>query len=135
MESHKKIAGTLFIVFSAFQILGMLVLSFFVTLATRFILDHAGMDEQWVANWLIPLIPLIRALAWGVVLVISLPGLIAGIGLLNQKKWALTLALIVACFKLFSFPFGTGLAIYTFWIYLEDRKLGSPAGPEKVSAA
>lgn len=126
MHTHKQIAGILFIAFSALQLLGMLLLSFFISLATQFILDEADLDEQWVVMWLIPAI---RALAWGIVLLVALPGLVAGIGLVQQKRWALTLALVLACFKLLSFPFGTGLGIYTIWIYLEDKKQHPTATP------
>lgn len=49
-----------------------------------------------------------------------LPGLLAGIGLLKRKSWARILALVVGFFSLFSFPLGTALAIYTFWVLLQD---------------
>jgi hypothetical protein len=52
----------------------------------------------------------------------SLPTIVAGIGLLYKQHWALILALILGCFKLFSFPFGTALGVYTIWIYAEDTK-------------
>jgi hypothetical protein len=120
IEPHKRIAGTLYIVFSCFQILGMLVLSFFVTKFLRLILSEAELDEQGVVLWLIPML---QAIAWGVIMLFSIPSIIAGVGLINNRRWALTLALILGCFKLFSFPFGTALGIYTIWIYAEDHKL------------
>ena len=52
--------------------------------------------------------------------VLALPGLLAGIGLLKRKSWARILALVVGFFSLFSFPLGTALAIYTFWVLLQD---------------
>lgn len=119
MESHKRIAGTVFIVFASFQILGMLFLSLFVTMLLRWVLSEAELEAQWVVMWLIPLL---QAIAWGVILLFAIPSIIAGIGLLNNKKWALTLALVLGCFKLFSFPFGTALGIYTIWIYSEEHK-------------
>jgi hypothetical protein len=48
--------------------------------------------------------------------------MIAGAGLLLGKPWALTLALVMGCFKLFSFPFGTALGIYTIWVYAENHR-------------
>jgi hypothetical protein len=123
MDSHKRIAGTLFIVSAAFQIIGMLFLSLFVTMLLRWVLSEAELEEQWVAAWLIPLL---QAVAWGVILLFAIPSIIAGVGLLNNRKWALTLALILGCFKLFSVPFGTALGIYTIWIYLEENKKSLP---------
>ncbi len=119
MESNKRIAGTLLIVFASFQILGMLFLSFFVTVLLRWIFSEAELEAQWVVMWLIPML---QAIAWGVILLFAIPSIIAGVGLLNNKKWALTLALVLGCFKLFSFPFGTALGIFIIWIYSEEHK-------------
>ena len=49
-------------------------------------------------------------------LMLGLPALIAGFGLLARKSWARPLALIIAVFNLFAFPIGTALAIYQFWV-------------------
>lgn len=54
-------------------------------------------------------------------IVLSLPSIIAGIGLLQGKGWARVLTLVLAALSLFSFPFGTALAIYTFWVLTDAR--------------
>lgn len=61
------------------------------------------------------------------ILVTSIPNLLAGIGLLAHKNWARILALILGVLNLFKFPWGTALAIYTFWVLLhsETRRLFS----------
>jgi hypothetical protein len=48
--------------------------------------------------------------------VIGIPSLIAGIGLLNRKRWARILAIILAILALSSFPIGTAAGIYTLWV-------------------
>ncbi len=40
----------------------------------------------------------------------------AGVGLLQYRDWARTLAIIMAVFLLFHFPIGTAIAIYAFWV-------------------
>jgi hypothetical protein len=40
----------------------------------------------------------------------------AGVGLLQYRDWARTLAIIMAVFLLFHFPIGTATAIYAFWV-------------------
>ena len=50
--------------------------------------------------------------------VISLPGLIAGIGLLKFRPWARILAIIIGALHLLSFPFGTALGVYTLVVLL-----------------
>lgn len=59
-------------------------------------------------------------------------GLIAGFGLLNHQQWARYVAIIVAIFGLFNFPFGTLFSIYTLWVMLNDETkriftLGTPS--------
>lgn len=40
----------------------------------------------------------------------------AGVGLLQYRDWARTLAIIVSVFLIFHFPIGTAIAIYAFWV-------------------
>ena len=58
----------------------------------------------------------IGSVGGSLMLVFALPSIIAGIGLLQHKSWARILTLILAIFALFSFPIGTLIAIYTFWV-------------------
>ncbi len=63
-------------------------------------------------------------------LVIGIPSLIAGVGLLKQKGWARTLAIIVAILALASFPIGTAVGIYTLWVLTRketEQLLGAAA--------
>lgn len=55
------------------------------------------------------------------VLVTGIPNLLAGFGLLAHKNWARILALILGVLNLFKFPWGTALAVYTFWVLLHDE--------------
>ncbi len=48
-------------------------------------------------------------------ILISIPGLIAGIGLLKRKEWARILALIISVLQLFNFPLGTAVGVYSIW--------------------
>ena len=48
-------------------------------------------------------------------IVLSLPSLIAGWGLLKHKSWSRMLAIILGALSLLSIPFGTILGIYTIW--------------------
>jgi len=68
-------------------------------------------------------------------IVLSVPGLIAGIALLMRRRWARILAMIVGAFDLIDIPFGTVLGIYSFWVLLHDDTIrvfdasGTPAAP------
>lgn len=119
METHKRVLGILYIVSGSVQILIMLFLSALFSILLPYILDHAQVDEQWV---MVYIVPFIRILTIGIILLFSVPAIIGGIALINKQKWALTLVLVLGCFKLFSFPIGTALGIYTIWVYSEDHK-------------
>lgn len=119
METHKRILGILYIVSGSLHILIMLFLSALFSILLPFIFENAKLDEQWILLYIVPFIRIIGVIT---VLLFALPSIIGGIGLLNKKKWALTLVLVLGCFKLFSFPIGTALGIYTIWVYSEDHK-------------
>ncbi len=50
----------------------------------------------------------------GLTLLLCVPTVVAGIGLLQYRSWARVLALVLAFFNLFVFPHGTVFGIYTF---------------------
>lgn len=120
METHKRVLGILYIVTGAFQLIGMLILSAIIGVILAFVLEQASIEDQWVVMWLVPLL---RVIGFIIIVLFSIPSIISGIGLLYHKKWALTLALILGCFKLLSFPFGTALGIYSIWVYAENHRL------------
>lgn len=122
MEVHKRILAILYIISGSLQILGMLFVTAFISTFIPLIMDEAGPDAQWVFVWLVPFI---RIIAIVVILFFSIPSIIGGVGLLNNKSWSLTLLLILGCFKLFSFPIGTAIGIYTIYVYSENHKISS----------
>jgi len=67
----------------------------------------------------IPLVLLLGGLAMTVVLAMSGPSIIAGVGLLYLKQWARVLTIILSVIHLFSVPFGTALGIYGLWVLLQ----------------
>lgn len=124
MEVHKRILAILYIISGSLQILGMLFVTAFLSAIIPFIMDEAGPDAEWVFVWLVPFI---RIIAIVIILFFSIPSIIGGVALLNNKPWALTLLLVLGCFKLFSFPIGTAIGIYTIYVYSQDHKVSSPA--------
>jgi hypothetical protein len=60
---------------------------------------------------------LIGGFAGALMLLMALPNLIAGLGLLrNWGGWVIVLAVILGVINLMNVPVGTAIAIYTFWI-------------------
>lgn len=52
--------------------------------------------------------------------ILSLPGILAGIGLLMRKNWGRILAIVVGILNLVNFPIGTVIGVYTLWVLLQD---------------
>ena len=126
MAQHVKVLAVLHIVLSAIGImiaLGLLV--FFGGLAS-FIGMSSGMDHD--ARVAAPILGLIGTVVFVFILVLSIPGIIAGFGLLKFRPWARILALILSGLDLLNFPFGTALGVYGFWVLLsvEGARLFEP---------
>ncbi len=119
MEVHKRILAILYIISGSFQILGMVIAAAFISMFIPFIMDEAGPEAQWVFVWIVPFI---RVIAIVIIVLFSIPSIVGGIALLNNKSWALTLLLVLGCFKLFSFPIGTAIGVYTIWVYSQNHQ-------------
>lgn len=53
--------------------------------------------------------------------VLSIPGIIAGIGLFKRKEWARILTLIISVLELFNFPLGTAVGVYSIWALVQPE--------------
>lgn len=60
---------------------------------------------------------------------LSLPGVIAGIGLFKRKSWARILAIVVAALGLLHFPIGTLVGVYTILVLAQDSASGYFGSP------
>ena len=54
-------------------------------------------------------------------IVLSLPSLLAGYGLLRRREWGRVLAFVMSILDLFSFPFGTAVGAYTIWVLMQPE--------------
>ena len=53
------------------------------------------------------------------VVTVSVPSIVAGIGLLKFRSWARVLSIVLSVIHLFNVPFGTALGIYGLWVMLQ----------------
>ena len=73
------------------------------------------------------LIPLFIGLGIiAILLILSSPFVAAAWGLLKHRSWGIGAALVAAVFNLMNFPFGTALAIYTFWAVSAGKLVPEP---------
>ncbi len=83
--------------------------------------------------------PIVAAIGLGIAiffLVIAVPGIIGGWGLLNFRPWARILIIIVSVLHLLHIPLGTALGVYGLWTLLNDetRRLFQTGGQVYVPA-
>ena len=115
MVSHVRVLAILHIVFGGLGVLTAIFLMALFGGITGVIGLNASGDDARIA---IPIIGGIGALVVMFAVMLSLPGIIAGIGLLSYRPWARILTLILSGFLLFHIPFGTALGFYGFWVLL-----------------
>jgi hypothetical protein len=52
---------------------------------------------------------------------LSVPGIIAGIGLFRYQPWARILTMVLAFLDLFNIPVGTAVGAYTIWVLMQEE--------------
>jgi len=116
MEKHIKILGVLNIVWGSLgAIAGLIVLLIFGTAYGIVGVITAREPNAAIA---LPIIAMVGGAIALFLLIVSIPSVIAGIGLYCFKSWARLLAIIVSALHLLNIPFGTALGIYGFWVLL-----------------
>ena len=53
--------------------------------------------------------------------IISIPGIIGGIGLLKRREWARILVLIISALQLINIPIGTAIGAYSIWVLVQTE--------------
>jgi hypothetical protein len=115
MQQHVKILAILHIVLGGLGVLlALTVMLVFGGLAAF----SGNLPDFGISS---AALSLIGAVAFCVVLVISLPGLIAGIGLLTFQPWARILTIVISAIELPGFPIHTALGIYGLWVLLSNE--------------
>jgi hypothetical protein len=112
MLTHVKVIAWLHIVLGGLGILaalGMLVL--FGGIAGLVGVSDSGSD----AKVAIPILGGIGVVLFIVVTAFSIPGIIAGIGLLKLAPWARILTIVFSALNLLNVPIGTAIGIYSIW--------------------
>jgi hypothetical protein len=117
MESHVKTLGILHIALGIMGVFGALVIILIFGGAAGIVsVNQAGDADAKVA---VPILAAIGGIFAIFVLLVSLPGIIAGFGLLKHRAWARILTIILSAVNLLNLPIGTALGIYGLWVLLQ----------------
>ncbi|WP_420645088.1 hypothetical protein [Candidatus Leptofilum sp.] len=108
LEKHVTMLGWLH--------LGLNLFTLFIGVLVFFILIGAGMLSG--NGEAMSVLALVGIFVLGILVLVSIPGMITGWGLLKRKSWSRLLALIIGFLSLMNIPLGTLLGVYTFWVLL-----------------
>lgn len=107
LGKHVRVLGWLHIVLGIIDLL--------VGMAAFGVLSGIGLLSGDPAGF--GVMSLVGGFVGALMLIMALPNLLTGLGLLrNWGGWVIVLAVILGLFNLVKFPFGTAIAVYTFWI-------------------
>jgi hypothetical protein len=126
MKKHVQILGILNIVWGALGLLGALIVMAIFGGAAGIIGTAARHDPG--AGVAISIVSFVGGLIFLVLLIASVPSVVAGVGLVNGAPWARILAIIVSVLHLFNIPIGTALGIYGLWVLLSQETQPGFAG-------
>lgn len=114
METHVKVLGVLHIALGALGLLCAILMMVIFGSAAGIIGATGDPDAQVV----IPIIGLAGGAVVVLLLILSLPGLITGIGLLKFRQWARILGIVLSVLDLVMVPIGTIVGVYGLWVLL-----------------
>lgn len=118
MQTHVKVLAWIHLIFGALGcVAGLIVFAIFSFIGGQVPFSSIHRD---------PFLPPIGFLGLGTLLagfclLFSLPGVLAGYGLLNYRPWARILTLILCFLNLLNIPLGTVLGAYGLWVLLSSE--------------
>jgi hypothetical protein len=128
MHTHVKVLAVLYIIFGIFGTLlafGMMALLSFIGIA-----GAASDPDAWMA---VPILGITGAALGMFLLALSLPGIVAGIGLLKFRPWARILTIVISVLNLLNIPWGTILGIYGLWVMFSEEGARLFAAPKATA--
>lgn len=129
MTTHVKVLGGIYIALSSLGLLAALFLGLAVGTASGIVGVAADPNDAAIA---IPILGIAGTALVVFLVAVSLPGLVAGVGLLKGRPWARILGIIVAILNLIHIPIGTIVGIYGLWVLFNkdtERLFSDAAAP------
>jgi hypothetical protein len=114
MDKHIDIIAILWIVLGVLSFIGGII-TFGLLFGISFLPDM-GIEAPIILRTVGIIIGSIAA-------VLSIPKIIAGIGLMRRQEWGRILTLIISFLAILNFPLGTALAIYSFVILIKEESI------------
>ena len=107
MENHVKVLGLSFILAGGFG--GIASLMFFLLFAGPASVSAYGpLIGFMVTGWM-----------W-LLLILAVPAIVLGIGLLYMRPWSRPIGTVIAILELMNFPIGTIIGTYALWVLMSE---------------
>jgi hypothetical protein len=121
-RENARLLGLLFWLLTGFQIfliglIGMFYAFFFGIMFSTMPQDKNGPPPEFI----IPLVIFIVAIILISTLLFSIPKIVAGYGLRNEKSWAKVWAIVACVMACMNVPFGTAVGVYGLIFILGDN--------------
>ena len=131
MQQHVTALGVLFIVLGVLGLIGFVVVVLVFGGAAG-IVSVAAADEPDAAV-AIPILGMVGVVIAALILILSLPDILVGIGLLGFRPWARIAGIVLSILGLLHFPIGTAVGVYGLWVLLnrETEALFRATTPER----
>ena len=116
MDKHVTFVGALQIGYNAFGVLAAMATFMFIV-GGGLIGGLISSEEEIV----IPITFFVGTAISMWLLVLSVPGIVGGIGVLRRQSWARYMVLVLSILDLFSVPIGTAVGAYSIWVLVRDE--------------
>jgi hypothetical protein len=105
LDNHVKVLGLLFILAGGFG--GIASLVFFLLFAgPASVSSYGPLIGFMITGWM-----------W-LLLILAVPAIVLGVGLLYMRPWSRSFGTVIAILELMNFPIGTVIGIYALWVLL-----------------
>jgi len=123
MQQHIRILGILNIIMGSLTAMVGVFLLFVMGGVAAFVSQQVrrGYNTDPGAAMAAPIIATIGLALAIFFLVLSLPSILGGWGLINYKPWSRILMIVVSVLHLFHIPLGTALGMYGLWVLFSEE--------------
>lgn len=119
MRQHVTVLGILYIVLGAIGMIGAFIVLLVFGGAAGVV--GAVAQEEPDAGIAVPILIVVGVVFCLFLVILSVPGIIAGIGLIKFRPWARIFALILSVLNLLHIPLGTAVGVYGLWVLLSSE--------------
>jgi hypothetical protein len=117
MQDHVKILAVINIIFGALGLIAALV----ILLVFGGVATLVGAQADPDARIAVPILGAVGGFIALAVIALSIPGIIAGIGLLRLREWARIMGIVLSALNLLHIPLGTIIGVYGLWVLLNNQ--------------